>query len=122
MPLNTHCLDCGEPLYGRIDKKFCNDACRNNYNNHLNSDQYNIVRNINNILRKNRRILASLNPDGKIKTTQKKLLAQGLNFEYFTHIYHTQNGNSYRFCYDQGYLLLDNEEVLLVKKEGYEKK
>ena len=27
------CLACGKPLKGRIDKKFCDDYCRNNYNN-----------------------------------------------------------------------------------------
>jgi hypothetical protein len=122
MAANTYCMDCGEALHGRLDKKFCNDACRNNYNNRLNSDQYSFIRNINNILRKNRRILEKLNPDGKTKISQKKLLAQGLNFDYFTHVYTTQNGHNYRFCYDQGYLLLDNEEILLVKKEEHGKK
>ncbi|WP_170122572.1 hypothetical protein [Mucilaginibacter oryzae] len=29
------CLDCGTPLQGRADKKFCNDLGRNNYNNQL---------------------------------------------------------------------------------------
>lgn len=51
------CLACDKPLKGRLDKKFCDDYCRNNYNNRLNSDQSNYVRNVNNILRKNRRIL-----------------------------------------------------------------
>jgi len=23
------CFDCGEPLNGRADQKFCNDLCRN---------------------------------------------------------------------------------------------
>jgi len=28
------CLECGEPLlYGRKDKKFCNDDCRNSWHN-----------------------------------------------------------------------------------------
>jgi len=26
------CLDCGEPLKGRADQKFCNDLSRNSYN------------------------------------------------------------------------------------------
>ena len=30
------CLECGDKLFGRIDKKFCSDACRNAYNNKIN--------------------------------------------------------------------------------------
>ena len=112
------CLDCGEPLHGRADKKFCNDLCRNNYNNQLNSSSYNLVRNINNILKRNRRILEELNPVGKIKTTRKKLLSKGFDFEDHTHSYHTQNGKTYQFCYEYGYLPLEGEEFLLVKREG----
>ncbi len=112
------CLDCGAPLHGRADKKFCNDLCRNNYNNQLNSSSYNLVRNINNILRRNRRILEELNPTGKTKTTRKKLLAKGFDFEYHTRSYQTQNGKTYQFCYEYGYLPLDGDEFLLVKREG----
>jgi hypothetical protein len=112
------CLDCGAPLHGRADKKFCNDLCRNNYNNQLNSTSYNLVRNINNILKRNRRILEELNPTGKTKTTLKKLTAKGFDFEYHTRSYHTQNGKTYHFCYEYGYLPLDGDEFLLVKREG----
>jgi hypothetical protein len=63
--------------HGRADKKFCNDLCRNNYNNQLNSNSYNLVRNINNILRRNRRIIEELNPSGKTKTTREKMLVKG---------------------------------------------
>jgi hypothetical protein len=64
-------------LHGRADKKFCNDLCRNNYNNQLNSNSYNLVRNINNILRRNRRIIEELNPTGKTKTNREKMLQKG---------------------------------------------
>ncbi|MBS1531677.1 MAG: hypothetical protein JSU01_15330 [Bacteroidetes bacterium] len=117
MSEERYCLDCGEVLRGRADKKFCNDQCRNNYNNQLNSGSYNMVRNINNILKRNRRILEELNPTGKTKVTLKKLAAKGMNFDYHTHVYHTQNGKTYHFCYEYGYLPLDNDEFLLVKRE-----
>ncbi len=55
-----NCLACERPIKGRTDKKFCDDSCRNNYNNRLNSDATPLIRNINNILRKNRRILLDL--------------------------------------------------------------
>ncbi|KKQ83435.1 MAG: hypothetical protein UT04_C0032G0014 [Candidatus Daviesbacteria bacterium GW2011_GWF2_38_7] len=59
------CIECGETIVGRSDKKFCCDLCRNSYNNKQNSESTNLVRNINNILRKNRRILQSLNTNEK---------------------------------------------------------
>lgn len=116
------CQECGEPIQGRADKIFCCDQCRNNYNNRLNSDANNYVRNINNILRKNRRILAELNPKSdKAKVHKEKLLLQGFNFNYFTHIYNTQNGNKYVFCYDQGYLQLEEAGYyLLVTNKKHE--
>lgn len=119
MPITErHCLDCGETIRGRADKKFCNDQCRSNYNNQLNSDSYNLVRNTNNILRRNRRILEQLSPSGKTKTLRKKLDMLGFNFSYFTGIYQTQTGKTYNFCYDYGYLILNEEEVLIVKREN----
>ncbi len=108
------CLECNEEFSGRIDKKFCSDMCRNAYNNKLNSDNTNLVRNINNILRKNRRILELLNHDEKTKVHKKKLLEKGFDFNYFTSIYKTQKGSVYNFCYEQGYLPLDNDFYFLV--------
>lgn len=111
------CLDCDNPIKGRADKKFCDDQCRSNYNNRLKSEQSPFVKRINQILARNRRILEKLNPDGKTKTSLKKLSEEGFNFGYHTHIYQTQNNNNYIFCYEYGYLKLDQDIVLLVKKE-----
>ena len=33
------CLECGDHLKGRIDKKFCSDYCRNSFNNKVNKDK-----------------------------------------------------------------------------------
>jgi len=111
------CLDCGTLLHGRADKKFCNDLCRNSYNNQLNSNSNNLVRNINNILRRNRRIMEELNPGGKTRVSRKKLVSNGFDFDYHTRSYTAQNGKTYHFCYEYGYLPLDNDEYLLVKRE-----
>lgn len=115
-PQNT-CLECNEPMVGRSDKKFCSDYCRNAYNNRQNSDSNNLVRNINNTLRKNRRILEKLNPNEKTKTSRDTMLSLGFNFNYHTHLYTTKTGSSYLFCYEYGYLMLENDEVLIVKRD-----
>jgi len=113
------CKNCETEFFGRQDKKFCSDYCRNNYNNRLNSDAYNFVRNINNTLRKNRRILAQLNPTGKTKVHRDKLMANGFNFNYHTNTYVTKAGKTYYFCYDQGYLELENGILALVIRLEY---
>ena len=51
------CLECGRVLMGRADKKFCNDQCRNAYNNNANKESSNLIRKVNNRLRKNYKIL-----------------------------------------------------------------
>jgi hypothetical protein len=111
------CLDCGETLTGRADKKFCNDICRNNYNNRLNSETTNLVRRINAILRKNRRILEELIPKDKTMVHRNKLAEKGFNFNYITSIYTTKKGAVYRFCYEYGYLELDNDFFMLVLRD-----
>lgn len=54
MPKNEEkvCLECGEKIKGRADKKFCSDQCRVAYNNKLNRDETNYMNNVVNLLRK----------------------------------------------------------------------
>lgn len=115
------CNECGQGLVGRKDKKFCSDYCRNTFNNRQNEDATNYIRRINNILRKNRRILESMNPKGKITIDGIILAEEGFNFHYYTNEYVTKNGSRYRFCYDQGYLKLDHDKYMLVHKQDYVK-
>ena len=113
------CLSCGSAVKGRADKKFCNDYCRNEYNNTLKSDKTNLVRNINNALGKNRRILESFIKDGEetAKVKGEKFLAHGFQFKYATHTYTNKKGDIYFFCYDMGYLPLENDWYLIVKRK-----
>lgn len=116
-----NCLACNKPVKGRADKKFCDDYCRNAYNNQLKTSSDKLVININNALKKNRRILDALLPaqEEMAKTTKEKMLAKGFQFKYITHTYINKKGNTYFFCYDFGYLPLENDWYLIVKrKEG----
>lgn len=114
------CLDCGKTLRGRVDKKFCDDYCRNNFNNRQNSDQTNYVRKVNNILRKNRRILADLLAEKEdfVKVRKEKMTELGFLFTYHTHTYLTQKGQTYWYCYEYGFLPLEQDWVLIVKREA----
>ncbi len=111
------CIDCGAELRGRTDKKFCDDQCRSNYNNQLKANDQGFLKRVNQILKKNRNILLEKNPEGKVKVKRAELLRKGFNFDYYTHTYQTQSGATYIFCYEYGYLLLKDDDVLLVIRE-----
>ncbi|RZL36372.1 MAG: hypothetical protein EOO96_07150 [Pedobacter sp.] len=111
------CLDCNAVLNGRADKKFCDDQCRTNYNNRLRTEDNSFLKEVNRILKKNRDILRAKNPEGKTKIKRALLVRKGFDFNYHTHTYATQKGATYIFCYEYGYLPLENEEILLVKRE-----
>ncbi len=112
-----NCLECGDAFVGREDKKFCCDGCRNSFNNKINKDSNNFMRNINNTLRKNYRILSEINTDRKTKTTKSQLLKKGFDFEFYTNQFQTKSGKTYYFVYNQGYLYLDKQLFVLVKKD-----
>lgn len=114
------CTECSKPIKGRPDKKFCDDFCRNAFNNRRNSDQNNLVRNINNTLRRNRRVLESLIPQGEetLRCSRRRLIDMGFDFLYHTHRYTSRKGNEYLFCYEFGYLNLDSEWLLLVRRNS----
>lgn len=111
------CLECQEKLHGRIDKKFCSDYCRNTYNNKVNKDSKNLIRNTNNRLKRNYKILSDLNLLGKTKVAKSKLVNKNFDFNFFTSIYTTKTGNTYFYVYDQGYLAIENDFYLLIKKD-----
>jgi hypothetical protein len=116
MNATRNCRECGEILKGRADKKFCDDQCRSNYNNKVNSDTTAEMRNINNILRRNRRILdAVVKSEGKVRISRMNLQDKGFNFRYFTQTHTTQRGTLYKLCYDYGYLPVENDYIVVVK-------
>src|SRR5690349_5185659 len=98
-----NCLACNKPIKGRPDKKFCDDSCRNNFNNRLYNYSIPVIRNINKILRKNRQILEDLlsGHENKVLLIDRKDLAEkGFQFEYFTELFHFDNKEPYYYCYD----------------------
>ena len=93
------CPACGKNVKGRADKRFCDDYCRNNYNNQLNSDAVNYVRNVNNILRRNRRILEETMEGVEKATARSKaeLVKKGYRFDFFTSIFTNKEKETYYF-------------------------
>jgi hypothetical protein len=111
------CLYCAQKVIGRSDKKFCDDFCRNSFNNHLKGQINNVIRNVNGALNKNRRVLEELLP---INIAHKfvpkdKLIKMGFRFKYHTHLIHNQKGQTYFFCYDYGIRETENQNIMIVR-------
>jgi hypothetical protein len=77
------------------------------------------VRKVNQILRRNRRILETLVPakEETAKISRNKLRDKGFNFDYFTNTYTTRKETVYFYCYEYGYLLLEDDWCLLVRRK-----
>ena len=64
-------------------------------------------------------ILAELLPENEdfVKAKKEKLLDKGFKFDYHTHTYLTQKQQTYIFCYEYGYLPLEQDMFLIVKRK-----
>jgi len=113
--MERFCLDCLEPLKGRADKKFCDDLCRNNYNNRLKAGAERFITETNQILKRNREILKHKIQSGQTKIAKTELLFRGFNFNFHTCCYQRVNGDTLFFCYDVGYIALDGDDVILTE-------
>jgi predicted nucleic acid-binding Zn ribbon protein len=120
--MDNACIYCGTKLKGRTDKKFCDDQCRNAWHNSNPNRSEAFIKKINKILRKNRSIMRFSSPEGKTTVRKDFILGLGFDFNYFTNHYTTKNNNTYHFCYDYGYLLLEDEKVLIVRWQKYMEK
>lgn len=114
-----NCQECGAVLHGRIDQRFCSDQCRSTHHNRRKAATSELMRRINRVLRQNHRILLRANPTGKTRVSGDFLRAQGFSFQYFTHQYRTQEGKTYCFIYEQGYLPLEDDSYVLVANESF---
>ncbi len=97
------CKECGKPLQGRLDKKFCDTYCRNTYNNKIKRRNEEYIQQINSALRKNRKILKTLSPVGKSTVRKEVMEAMGYDFSLFSSLYKTPKGTLYYLCYDYGF-------------------
>lgn len=113
---NKHCRECGKPVFGRIDKKYCSDICRHSHNNRERIASGTYVNTINAILRKNRNILSDLNPETHSKVSKNKLDAKGFNFNYITSV-DTNTKEVCYYCYEYGYKVAEADCIYIIKKE-----
>lgn len=112
------CLTCSKTVVGRSDKKFCNDYCRNVFNNSRKVPEPPVVANINRILARNRSIMNSFlnGNETRKKMDRDKLLIEGFHFNYYTHKCSNNRGKVYYYCYDTGYTNIDADQVIVIRQ------
>ncbi len=97
------CKECGKNIYGRVDKKFCNDTCRATFSNRKYRSENREILTINRILKRNYSILKALSSKGITKCTTRELYLKGFDFGYFTSA--NPDTNTY-FCYNIEYQIV----------------
>ncbi len=113
------CPVCHSSIRGRTDKRFCNDYCRNTYNNAKKSPQNALMRNINHQLSRNRRILLEqLTGKHTIqKTSKKKLVNAGFDLTFCTSARTAKDGTIIYGCYETAFIQLNETDVLILLEE-----
>jgi len=113
----AHCKACGATLAGRIDKQFCDDACRSGFHNQKNREQDSYILKTNKILKKNRKVLAHYHDNDRHPVLIRKLLEEGFLFDYCTKIEPVNGKREYVcFCYEYGYKTVNKTQVEIVHK------
>ncbi len=96
------CLECGDSLRGRKDKKFCCLSCKNSYNNRRYRDLRRYRAEIMARLSRNYEILESLLDDGEKRAELEDLCGVGFDAECVTGTRKT-SGHEECSCFDISY-------------------
>jgi len=117
--MERKCLECGKPLHGRSDKKFCNTACKNAHNAKQRRATKDAVAETDAFLHRNREILVMLAGKAhKIMLDRPTLTRAGFRWEFMTGIYFNKEGKMYRLVYDYAWMDFSDQQVLLVRKKS----
>jgi hypothetical protein len=119
------CPICEEEVKGRSDKIYCSKKCASTayYDVRLENDSFFIE--VDKQLKINRKILKKYNRSGYTTLRKELLVEEGFDPNYFTHYWKNTKNQVYLFCYDYGFLLVEQKGVkkyLLVEWQNYMKK
>lgn len=99
------CLECGDKIaYGRSDKKFCSEECKNHHHNHRFSTARSIRRRIMTALEKNYNILDKLVSSGVDAISLDDILSLGFNPRFLTSFVRCRRYCRYS-CFDISYIV-----------------
>ena len=93
------CLECGKEIYGRPDKKFCSEHCKNHYHNHHGHQSSRLRYRIINNLEKNHHLLEGLLKLGITSISLSDAMALGFKPSHITGCIKRAKYNELR-CFD----------------------
>lgn len=103
------CPVCHGEIIGRKDKVYCSLSCKSAQQYELRQQNEAFYYQVDRQLKKNRAILKRYNQVGKTTLRKDVLLAEGFNPRHFTHYWKNAKGQVYLFCYEYGFLSLQEQ-------------
>ena len=101
----SHCLECGDRIsYGRTDKKFCSEECKNRHHNHLAGRGRMVRRHVMAALERNYEVLDGLYRAGVESISVSDVLLMGFVPGYMTS-HRKLRGREECCCFDIKYIL-----------------
>ena len=116
--MERYCRECGKLIYGRSDKLYCDDSCRNSFNNTKERENRIEIEAINRSLKRNFKILKELTNRGKRRVSKEILASLGFDFRYFTSIRREKGGKIVMQCYNYSYVNGSNGSVYITIKNN----
>lgn len=99
------CLECGDKInYGRTDKKFCSDECKNRHHNHKSRSARSIRRRVMSALEKNHEILEGFVRNGVDAVPLSEASVLGFDPAYVTSFRKVGRHDVYA-CFDITYTM-----------------
>lgn len=101
---------------GRKYRKFCSDACKNEYHNNERFLENGETQRIVNALKQNRRIIKFLLGNREeLYVPREALSKKGFDFDCHTHRIVSGQGNTFILCFNYGYRMTDEGRLKIVK-------
>ncbi|MSP65987.1 MAG: hypothetical protein EXR22_04565 [Flavobacteriaceae bacterium] len=110
------CLNCGLPVFGRADKKYCDDYCRNDFHNSQAVTNSKLTRSSHKKLRRNYEILNGVIDAGVCEIAKDELLVYGFNTKAMTELDLREDGTMLYGIYDIQYFEKANRMIEVYRK------
>lgn len=111
----TRCLECGDDIsYGRRNKKFCCDKCKNMWHNKRAQGTRIAKSRVMTILNRNYSILNNMLESGCTSADLDQMRGMGFNFDYCTSYRKVRRHDEF-FCFDIAFTIVASEVVSIRK-------
>lgn len=115
---HNSCLECGREVYGRPDKKFCSDNCKNRFHNRRHSEEKKVIERTINALYRNHEYLSRLINSGVKAIDIDIAKISGFQPDVITGYRKTRSRHSECRCFDLKYCLTEHKIFRIGKIDG----